>query len=154
MDTAYFNSPVGWLVLQATESHICGLCRIAEPPEDEIKKGPTPSALLQMGIRQLEEYFEGRRTVFELPLKQTGTPFQQKVWDELQNIPYGERISYQELARRTRNPKACRAVGSANGRNRICILIPCHRVVQSDGSIGGYAYGPEMKQFLLDLETT
>ena len=100
----------------------------------------------------MEEYFDGKRTDFELPIQQEGTSFQQRVWEELQQIPYGKQISYQELARRAGNPKAYRAAGSANGKNQIFIIVPCHRVVQSGGDIGGYAYGTEMKRFLLQLE--
>lgn len=158
MHIAYLNTPVGRLKLEATDRHICGLRLVssARKENQETEKDPKEerrvSPLLKEAICQLKEYFDGRRTGFDLPLQQAGTPFQQKVWEELIKIPYGEQISYGELARRVGNAKACRAVGSANGKNNICIIVPCHRVVQGDGSIGGYAYGADMKRFLLDLE--
>ncbi|HHT04147.1 MAG TPA: methylated-DNA--[protein]-cysteine S-methyltransferase [Bacteroidales bacterium] len=107
-------------------------------------------------IKQLEielaEYFEGKRKEFTLPLIPNGTEFQKNVWQELLKIPYGTKISYKEEARRLKNEKACRAVANANGKNKIAILIPCHRVIASDGSLGGYSGGLEKKEFLLALE--
>ena len=147
--TTYMNSPIGCLILKATDTHIC---RVGWVPEEGNDKIEVPTPLLQMAIDQLNEYFAGERIHFELPLQQEGTPFQQRVWEELLKIPYGERISYQELATRVGNPKACRAVGSANGQNHIFIIVPCHRVIQSGGKTGGYAYGTAMKDTLLDLE--
>ena len=102
---------------------------------------------------QLREYFAGRRTEFDLPIETEGTAFQKRVWKGLQAIPYGETISYVELARRIGNPKAMRAVGSANGRNQIPIVIPCHRVIAADGTLGGFGGGLDVKQRLLDLES-
>ena len=147
--TAYMDSPIGRIRLEATDTAICRTEWVAAA-ETGNQAAPTP--LLEEAIRQLKAYFAGERTTFELPLKPEGTPFQQRVWQELLQIPYGRQISYGELARRTGNPKACRAVGSANGKNPIFILIPCHRVVQAGGRIGGYAYGTCMKAFLLQLE--
>ena len=103
--------------------------------------------------KQLGEYFRGKRRDFELELDPTGTMFQKQVWAQLAKIPYGETRSYSDLARDVGNPSATRAVGSANGRNPICIIVPCHRVVRASGDIGGYAGGLERKKFLLDLET-
>jgi len=102
--------------------------------------------------RQLGDYFEGKRQDFDLPLALEGTPFQKKVWLALADIPYGETISYAELARRIGSPKAVRAVGSANGQNPIPIVLPCHRVIGSDGKLRGYAGGLDMKARLLRLE--
>lgn len=102
--------------------------------------------------RQLEEYFAGSRTTFDVPMAPRGTPFQLRVWEALVRIPFGTTISYGELARRLGNPKLTRAVGAANGANPISILIPCHRVVGTDGSLTGYAGGLAMKRALLDLE--
>lgn len=147
--TVYTNSPIGRIRIEATDTAICRAEWIANPEEGS-EEAPTP--LLEEAVRQLKAYFAGERTTFDLPLMPEGTPFQQRVWQELQKIPYGARISYGELARRTGNPQACRAVGSANGKNPIFILIPCHRVIQSGGAIGGYAYGGGMKAFLLELE--
>lgn len=102
--------------------------------------------------RQLQEYFTGTRRQFELPLKPEGTPFQLTVWRELQEIPYGKTISYGELARRIGNPSASRAVGLANGSNPISIIIPCHRVIGSNGKLTGYGGGLPNKQMLLNME--
>ena len=103
-------------------------------------------------IRQLCEYFAVKRTDFDLPLAPEGTTFQRAVWRQLQEIPYGETISYGELARRVGNPKASRAVGSANGANPLPIVIPCHRVIAGDGTLGGFGGGLPTKQTLLALE--
>lgn len=103
-------------------------------------------------ITQLTEYFEGRRTKFDLPLSPKGTVFQKKVWEALQQIPYGQTRSYKEIAKMVGNEKAVRAVGMANRVNQIAIIIPCHRVIGSDGSLTGYAGGLKMKQKLLCLE--
>ena len=103
--------------------------------------------------RQLREYFAGARTEFELRLEPEGTPFQQRVWNELRGIPYGETISYRELAERVGNPAGTRAVGAANGRNPLPIVVPCHRVIGSDGSLTGFGGGLQIKRKLLDLES-
>ena len=113
----------------------------------ESSRGPVGEA-----VRQLREYFAGRRSGFDLPLALEGTAFQRAVWRALQEIPYGATISYGELARRVGNPKASRAVGSANGANPLPIVIPCHRVIAGDGSLGGFGGGLPVKQVLLDLE--
>ena len=101
---------------------------------------------------QLGQYFAGERTEFDLPLRPIGSLFQRRVWNELEGIPYGETLSYGELARRIDHPGEARAVGSANGRNPISIVIPCHRVIGADGSLTGYGGGLERKRFLLELE--
>jgi methylated-DNA-[protein]-cysteine S-methyltransferase len=113
-------------------------------------KQETP--LIKKAAEQFGEYFDGRRKSFNLPLSLCGTDFQVKVWKALQNIPYGETISYGELAAIIGNPKACRAVGMANNRNPIPIIVPCHRVIGHDGSLTGYAGGLELKRQLLELE--
>ena len=102
--------------------------------------------------RQLAEYFEGSRTRFDLAIDLAGTPFQLTVWHALLEIPYGETISYGELARRTGRPGAARAVGAANGRNPISVVVPCHRVIGGDGTLTGYGWGTERKAWLLDHE--
>lgn len=107
---------------------------------------------LKEAAQQFRDYSEGRRTEFDLPLDTQGTPFQEKVWSELRKIPFGKTISYAELAKRIKNPKAVRAVGTANGRNSICVLIPCHRVIASDGSLGGFSAGLGIKERLLAIE--
>ena len=104
-------------------------------------------------IKQLKEYKDGQRQFFDIPLDiSTGTPFQQKVWQALRQIPYGQTISYAQLALQVDNPKGFRAVANANGKNPISLIIPCHRVITSDGKLGGYTGGIEIKQTLLDIE--
>ena len=101
---------------------------------------------------QLEQYFAGERKEFDVDLELDGTEFERRVWDEVRAIPYGQTASYAEIARRIGRPDACRAVGRANGRNPLAVIVPCHRVVGSDGSLTGYAGGIAMKRALLDLE--
>jgi methylated-DNA-[protein]-cysteine S-methyltransferase len=108
---------------------------------------------LREAVQQLREYFAGRRTEFDLPVSPEGTAFQRTVWKHLQNIPYGQTISYGELARRVGNPQASRAVGAANGKNPIPIVIPCHRVIGANGTLTGFGGGLPIKKALLDLET-
>lgn len=108
--------------------------------------------LLLEAKKQLEEYFEGKRKVFDLPLEQKGTEFQKRVWKALEKIPYGETRSYKEVAEMVGNEKASRAVGMANNKNNIPIIVPCHRVIGSNGKLVGYALGLDMKKYLLDLE--
>jgi methylated-DNA-[protein]-cysteine S-methyltransferase len=107
---------------------------------------------VQRAARQLDEYFAGRRQQFDLPLAPPGTPFRQRVWQELTTIPYGQTITYAELAIKADKPGAFRAVGQANGANPIAIIVPCHRVIAAGGGLGGYGGGLELKQGLLDLE--
>jgi AraC family transcriptional regulator of adaptative response/methylated-DNA-[protein]-cysteine methyltransferase len=115
---------------------------------------PGSSPLLDQLRRELEEYFAGRRREFAVDLTAPGTPFEERVWEALRTIPYGETWSYERLAQAVGSPGASRAVGSANGRNRIAILIPCHRVVNKDGRLGGYGGGLWRKEALLHLERT
>jgi len=107
---------------------------------------------LKTAIHQLQEYFQGQRQSFTLPLAPPGTPFQQRVWQELQRIPFGTTLTYRELAQRLGRPQAARAVGHANGRNPLAIVIPCHRLIGSDGQLRGYASGITLKQRLLQHE--
>jgi len=156
MDTIWFaelNSPLGKLTL---ESDGVALTRIRLPEEDwrpdpKVKRVRKPEMFTEAAT-QLKAYFRGERTTFDLPLKPGGTPFQRKVWDLLRNIPAGETITYGELATRAGNPKAHRAVGAANGRNPLPIIIPCHRVIGSNGKLTGYAGGLEAKKALLEIE--
>jgi len=108
--------------------------------------------LLKRAHQQLLEYLDGKRQCFELPLSPQGTDFQQKVWKALQEIPYGEVVSYQDIARAIGHEKACRAVGGANNKNPIAIIIPCHRVIGANGSLVGYGGGLQLKKKLLELE--
>jgi methylated-DNA-[protein]-cysteine S-methyltransferase len=108
--------------------------------------------LIKKAAAQLNEYFAGKRKTFDLPFKLNGTEFQRSVWNALLTIPYGETRSYKEIAEYIGNPRACRAVGMANHRNPLAIIIPCHRVVEHGGGLGGYAGGLDVKRYLLDLE--
>lgn len=112
----------------------------------------SPTPLLRQAARQLEEYFAGRRKIFDLPLNPQGTPFQQKVWRALCAVPYGQTASYGRIAAAVGSPKACRAVGMANHANPVAIFIPCHRIIGSNGSLTGYGGGLEIKRALLALE--
>jgi methylated-DNA-[protein]-cysteine S-methyltransferase len=122
----------------------------ARKPEPEWQESATGA--VREAVKQLREYFAGRRTEFDLPVAPEGTVFQCSVWRQLQNIPYGETISYGELARRVGNPNASRAVGAANGKNPIPIVIPCHRVIGSNGRLVGFGGGLPIKEALLTLE--
>jgi methylated-DNA-[protein]-cysteine S-methyltransferase len=147
-------SPIGTLLLMGTREHLKGLYME--------RHDPAPNAAVQSGVRddrpftaakqQLEEYFAGSRTSFDLPMQPEGTEFQSRVWDALLGIPYGTTISYLELARRIGDEKAVRAVGLANSLNPISIIIPCHRVIGADGSMTGYGGGIERKRWLLQHE--
>ena len=139
------QSPVGPLTLSGTAEAVTALAFGAGP-------GAGTCPLLEEAARELEEYFQGRRQVFTVPLAPAGTPFQQRVWAELQKIPFGATASYGEIAARIGNPRACRAVGMANHHNPIAIFIPCHRVVGGGGGLVGYAGGLDVKRALLELE--
>ena len=154
---AQIDSPIGRLVLASEGEFLTGLYMdVADRPikgmdtwVENRKAGALPSA-----IRQLGEYFSGTRREFDLPLRLHGTEFQQRVWTVLKEIPYGRTCSYGMLAKRLGNPNASRAVGLANGRNPISILVPCHRVIGADGSLTGYGGGLERKRWLLAHEVT
>jgi methylated-DNA-[protein]-cysteine S-methyltransferase len=147
------ESPIGDLVVSGTDEYVTELLldvpgRRATPTRNRRDvSGPVLEA-----ARQLDEYFARRRREFDLPLWLTGTDFQRQVWLALADIPYGETISYAELARWVGRPTAYRAVGQANGANPIAVILPCHRVIAADGSIGGYGGGLPTKRRLLDLE--
>lgn len=123
-----------------------------QKPEETMEEEET--LILQEANKQLTEYFTKTRKVFDLPINPTGTPFQRMAWDSLLKIPYGETRTYKQQAELAGNPKAIRAVGMANNQNPIMIVIPCHRVLGSDGSLTGYAAGLDIKRFLLNLEKT
>ncbi|WP_347901394.1 methylated-DNA--[protein]-cysteine S-methyltransferase [Pseudomonas purpurea] len=148
----YHPSPIGPLLLAGDEQGLRLLYMDSHPrwtPDDQWVEGGRE---LDTVCRQLDEYFEGNREVFDLRLAPQGTAFQQQVWQALQRIPYGRTWSYAELALHIDNPKAIRAVGTANGANPISIIIPCHRVIGSNGTLTGYAGGLARKQALLELE--
>jgi methylated-DNA-[protein]-cysteine S-methyltransferase len=147
MEINYFASPIGCIEFRIEQQEITSVRIVTEEKETH----PISETAL-LFVTQMREYFDGKRRDFDLPIRARGTVFQEVVWDALLRIPYGESISYQQLAKNINLEKASRAVGNANGKNPICILIPCHRVVRANGEIGGYAYGAEVKKFLLDLE--
>jgi methylated-DNA-[protein]-cysteine S-methyltransferase len=148
---SYFESPIGRLLLTSDGTALTGLymepSRKAQCTDGWIED--VSVAPLFATVRQLTEYFEGTRREFDLPLRLQGTAFQQRVWRELTEIPYGQTWSYGQLAQRIDKPSASRAVGLANGRNPISILVPCHRVIGADGSLTGYGGGIERKRWLL-----
>jgi methylated-DNA-[protein]-cysteine S-methyltransferase len=148
-----FDSPIGELLLLGDGCSLHGLHMLEgrRPPRLEPAWERRDGCFAPVR-RQLAEYFDGARPGFELPLRLAGAPFDQLVWQELRRIPYGETISYGKLARRIGHPSAARAVGVANGRNPIAVIVPCHRVIGADGSLTGYGGGLERKRFLLQLE--
>jgi methylated-DNA-[protein]-cysteine S-methyltransferase len=147
------DSLIGELLLVGDGDALCGLHmqhgRRPIAPAPGWRRASEPFA----GVRaQLSEYFAGERTAFEVPLALHGSPFELRVWRALQEIPYGATTSYGELARRIGHPTAARAVGMANGRNPVAVIVPCHRVIGADGTLTGYGGGLERKRLLLDLE--
>ncbi len=152
MHSSYvIQTPIGTLTLLGTDQALReirfddGRAR----PDD----GQDASDVLEQAAVQLTEYFDGKRSDFDLPIELTGSSFQKKVWSELRNIPYGHTISYGELAKRVGNPRAARAVGSANARNPIPIIVPCHRVIGANGSLVGFGGGLPTKRYLLGMES-
>jgi methylated-DNA-[protein]-cysteine S-methyltransferase len=153
----YLDTPLGPLLLAGDDAGLKtinfqhGTAAIKPAAGWEVASS-FPAHPLARAVRQLNEYFDGRRRRFDLALAPTGTPFQQRVWRALREIPYGETISYAELARRIGEPRAVRAVGAANGRNPLPVVVPCHRVIGSDGTLTGFRGGVHLKAGLLDLE--
>lgn len=145
--TAVYHSPFGKMQLDWEDGAVTALQLAPSGACEE-----APNELTALVFRQLDEYFAGTRRTFDFPCRLHGTPFQQRVWAALREIPYGETRSYKQLAEAIGQPNACRAVGMANHANPILIVIPCHRVICADGSLGGYAGGTEMKKALLRLE--
>ena len=149
--SVYYASPLGILRISATgtcisEVHFCS-------DKDQVQEdAKNPPGVLQQCREELIEYFQGQRRQFDVPVNQDGTGFQQRVWAELLNIPYGKTISYLTLSKRLGDPKAIRAAASTNGKNRIAIIVPCHRVIGSNQELVGYAGGLWRKRNLLELE--
>ena len=147
METAYIKTPIGIAKIVGDENGISEISALDEGNvSDEI---PT---ILQESVTQLQDYFEGKRSDFKFKLNPKGTDFQKKVWQELLNIPYGKTISYMDLSKKLGDVKAIRAVASANGKNPLWIVVPCHRVIGTDGSLTGYAGGLWRKKWLLEHE--
>lgn len=143
-----YQSPIGVLCIKEEDGKITHL----NLQREEVYEQNSDSDLLDEACRQLDEYFQGKRRQFDLPIGCEGTAFQQRVWNELQKIPYGETRNYEEIAAAVGNPKAQRAVGQANNRNPVMIIVPCHRVIHKSGDISGYACGIGAKKYLLELE--
>lgn len=144
----YYSSPLGTLKIMATAKGVCGIDFSSVSKAVTTAQNPH----IKKCIQQLTEYFSGKRQNFDFPLDIQGTKFQMKVWKALQQIPYGHTLAYSDIARKIQNPKATRAVGSANNKNKIAIVIPCHRVISKDGSLTGYGGGLNKKKWLLKHE--
>mgnify|MGYP001824665869 CR=1 FL=1 len=149
METAFIHTPLGIAKLEGDENGLASITVLndTKPPSTIIPE------MLEDAVYQLQEYFNGQRDSFSLTLNPDGTDFQKKVWKALQNIPYGKTISYLELSKTLGDVKAIRAVAAANGKNPLWIVVPCHRVIGSDGSLTGYAGGIHRKKWLLDHES-
>jgi methylated-DNA-[protein]-cysteine S-methyltransferase len=150
------QSSIGNIFLVASDKGLQGvfLRKQAIQMATSLKSKQPEIQILANAAMQLDEYFAGKRQNFDLPFDIEGTAFQKQVWKALSNIPFGKTVSYSDIAKKINNPKAVRAVGSANGKNPLCIIIPCHRVIAADGSLGGYSSGIDIKKKLLKLENT
>lgn len=147
----YYNTKIGRIVIQENGTAITKLDFINKEVQEQIIQ-EHETALLKEAIKQLDEYFDGKRKSFDLPLEPKGTEFQKKVWNALKEIPFGETRSYGEIAKIIGNEKAARAIGMANNKNPIAIIVPCHRVIGANGKLVGYAGGLDIKERLLKLE--
>ena len=148
---SYYNTKIGRIVIEENGIAITKLEFINKEMQEEIIQ-ENETELLQEAIKQLNEYLDGKRSCFDLPLEPKGTEFQKKVWNALKEIPCGETRSYGEIAKIIGNEKASRAVGMANNKNPIAIIVPCHRVIGANGKLVGYAGGLDIKEKLLNLE--
>jgi methylated-DNA-[protein]-cysteine S-methyltransferase len=153
IDYCHSDTPLGAVLLTSSDGALSGLYftdrRHSPRPDPSWTHDSAPFAEVR---RQLDEYFEGRRTSFDQPLALRGSRFERAVWTCLQSIPHGMTVSYGQIARRIGQPQAARAVGAANGRNPVSVIVPCHRVIGSDGKLGGYGWGVERKAWLLEHE--
>jgi methylated-DNA-[protein]-cysteine S-methyltransferase len=152
--TAYYHSPVGMIRITSDLQYITEVHFLSDSPQPNspINQLPDSPKVLDQCVTQLMEYFNGGRKNFDLPIHQEGTSFQQRVWSELLTIPYGKTISYIQLSKQLGDPKAIRAAASTNGKNKIAILVPCHRVIGKKGDLVGYAAGLPRKKWLLQHE--
>ena len=146
----YYDTKIGRIEIEENGEAITKIDYVQKDIEETANGKQTE--LIKEAVKQLNEYFEGKRSIFDLPLAPEGTEFQNKVWNALREIPFGETKSYGEIARIIGNEKASRAVGMANNKNPIMIVIPCHRVIGANGKLVGYAAGLEVKEMLLNLE--
>lgn len=149
MEQAHIKTPLGITLIEGDENGIAKIWVL----NDDVPLSNSIPDVLQNAVKQMEEYFEGKRNTFDFPLNPQGTDFQKKVWKALLEIPFGKTTSYQELSIQLGDVKAIRAVASANGKNPLWIVVPCHRVIGSDGSLTGYAGGLWRKKWLLEHET-
>lgn len=154
MSHCEYESPVGVLTLVASDRGLRGVWWPDDPRLPPVGDAEPAHPVLRRAAAQLDEYFAGVRTRFDVPLDPVGTDFQRAAWDVLRQIPYAQTITYAEQARRLGDPAKARAAGAANGRNPISIIVPCHRVVGSRGALTGFAGGLDVKQWLLDFERT
>ena len=146
---AYYSSPIGTIEVQETDSIITAIHFVEQTDDSSVS---TASATTAEAIQQLDEYFNGKRTGFDFSYKGQGTLFQQKVWTELENISYGKTATYKDIAAALQDEKLVRAVGNANGKNPLAIVVPCHRIIGTGGKLTGYAGGLWRKQWLLEHE--
>jgi methylated-DNA-[protein]-cysteine S-methyltransferase len=144
---SHYASPIGTIVVRAHDTGVLSVSFSESAGQPSL-----PNLLVKQAIAQLDDYFRGKLTAFTIPLAPEGTAFEELVWQSLRGVAFGDTCSYRDIATRLQNPKAIRAVGRANGANPIAILIPCHRVIGSDGSLTGYAGGMHRKRWLLDHE--
>ncbi|MGZ8557596.1 MAG: methylated-DNA--[protein]-cysteine S-methyltransferase [Chitinophagaceae bacterium] len=149
--TTYYHSPVGLLKIAGTKDYISEVSFHDTTQKSDSRKKNLPPMIIQC-IEQLIQYFNGERRIFELPINQSGTTFQKETWSLLMTIPYAKTISYLQLAIKTGDAKATRAVANANGKNNVAIIVPCHRVIGSNQELTGYAGGLWRKKWLLDQE--
>ncbi|MBW1294011.1 methylated-DNA--[protein]-cysteine S-methyltransferase [Aquimarina litoralis] len=150
MTTAFIETPLGIASITGNEE---GISEISITDDSQKKESTTIPENLQEAVKQLQDYFDGKRNDFDIKLNPSGTDFQKKVWNELSKIPFGKTVSYLDIAKRLGDPKCIRAAASANGKNPLWIVVPCHRVVGSDGSLTGYAGGLWRKKWLLEHES-
>ncbi|MDD6880685.1 MAG: methylated-DNA--[protein]-cysteine S-methyltransferase [Firmicutes bacterium] len=150
MNVEYMKTPLGTIRIQEQEGKLTGIHLLTDGEPEGVEQ---PSEITREAAKQLLEYFRGKRTEFDLPLDfSKGSPFMREVWKQMAQIPYGKTISYGKLAEKAGNKKACRACGTAVGRNPFIIVVPCHRVIKGDGSIGGFAPGVDKKRILMNVE--
>lgn len=147
----YINSPIGYVMIEAGDNYVTKIS-VSDVPPLRFHDGEELDSNMQQCERELIEYFEGRRKHFTFKYKNIGTPFRERVWQQLEKIPYGETVSYRDIAKSINNENAVRAVGGANHHNNLWIVVPCHRVIGSNGHLTGYGGGIWRKEWLLDHE--
>lgn len=151
INARYINSPIGVLKLEATDKALTAI-KFSDDGQNAVTQPEPASAILEKARSQLKEFFNGRRQEFDIPLAPEGTDFEQQVWNQLKNIPFGKSITYTQLAQKLGDSNKVRAVGRANGQNPLPIIIPCHRVIGANNKLTGYAGGVERKRWLLQHE--